>query len=142
MSNYLALLRKSIFKENWKNSRKGFKVYAERSNKYIWTITGEKCNYVTLHIRHVRIISTEVFKSLNSLNPSFMKEMFNVKETSYNLRDSRLMYLPSFNKIMYVKNIFKYYCSHLWNHLPTDIKKCMDLDTFKTLIMSWNGPRC
>ncbi len=49
------------------------------------------------------MISTEVFKSLNNLNPSFMKEMFNVKETSYNLRDSSLMYLPSFNKIMYGK---------------------------------------
>ncbi len=50
----------------------------------------EKYNYATLHIRHLQIISTEVFKSLNSLNPSFM-----------NLRDSHLMYLPSFNKIMY-----------------------------------------
>ncbi len=63
----------------------------------------EKYNYATLHIRHLRIISTEVFKSLNSLNHSFMKEMFNVKETSYNLRDSSLMYLPSCNKIMYEK---------------------------------------
>ncbi len=63
----------------------------------------EKCNYATLHIRRLRIISTEVFKSLNNLNPSFMKEMFNVKETSYNLRDSSLMYLPSFNTIMYGK---------------------------------------
>ncbi len=32
-----------------------------------------------------------------------MKEMFNVEETCYNLRDSSLMYLPSFNKIMYGK---------------------------------------
>ncbi len=75
-----------------------------------------------------------MFKSLNSLNPRFMKVMFNVKETSYYLRESSLMYLPSFNKIMYGKHTFKYYCSHLWNHLPTDIKKCMD--TFKTVIMS------
>ncbi len=63
----------------------------------------EKCNYATLHIRRLRIISTKVFKSLNNLNLIFMKEMFNVKETSYNLRDSSLMYLPSFNKIMYGK---------------------------------------
>ncbi len=27
-------------------------------------------------------------------------------------------------------------------YVPNAIKKCMDLDTFKTLIMSWNGPRC
>ncbi len=83
-----------------------------------------------------------MFKSLNNLNHSFMKEMFNVKETSYNIRDSSLMYLPSFNKLMYGKNTFKYYGSHLWNLLPTDIKKCMDLNTFKTLIMSWDWPRC
>ncbi len=44
-----------------------------------------------------------------------MKEMFNVKETCYNLRDPSLMYLLSFNKIMYGKNTFKYYGSHLWN---------------------------
>ncbi len=60
----------------------------------------EKCNYATLHIRRLR---TEVFKSLINLNPSFMKEMFNVKETCYNLRDSSLMHLSSFNKIMYGK---------------------------------------
>ncbi len=63
----------------------------------------EKCNYATLHIRRLRIISTEVFKSLNNLNPSFMKEMFNIKKPYYNLRDSSLTYLPSFNKIMYGK---------------------------------------
>ncbi len=63
----------------------------------------EKFNYATLHIRRLSIISTEVFKSLINLNPIFMKEMFNVKETSYNLRDLSLMYLPSFNKIMYGK---------------------------------------
>ncbi len=63
----------------------------------------EKCNCATLHIRRLRIISIEVFKSLNNLNPSFIKEMFSVKETCYNLRDSSLIYMPSFNKIMYGK---------------------------------------
>ncbi len=81
-----------------------------------------KCNYVTLHIRRLQIISIELFKSLNSLNPSSMKDVFNVNESPYNLRDSSLMYLPSFNKIMYGQNTFKYYGSHLWNLLPTDIK--------------------
>ncbi len=83
-----------------------------------------------------------MFKSLKNVIPSFMKEMFNVKETCYNLSDSSLMCLQSFNKIMYGKPTFKYYGSHLWNILPNDIKKCMDPDTFKTLIMSWDGPRC
>ncbi len=41
----------------------------------------EKCNYATLHIRRLRIIiSTEVFKSLNNLNPCFMKECSMLKK--------------------------------------------------------------
>ncbi len=58
------------------------------------------------------------------------------KKLLFNLRDSSLTYLPSFTKIMYRKNTFKYYGSYLWNLLPNYIKKCMDLDTFKILIMS------
>ncbi len=40
----------------------------------------EKFNYATLHIRYLRIISTALFKSLNSLNSSFMKEIFIISE--------------------------------------------------------------
>ncbi len=36
----------------------------------------EKCNYTTLHIRHIKAIALEVFKSLNNLNPNFMNKMF------------------------------------------------------------------
>ena len=58
-----------------------------------------------LSVRRLQVISTNVFKSITSLNPSFMKEIFNVKETSYNLRDSSLMSMPLFNKIMYGKTL-------------------------------------
>ncbi len=34
----------------------------------------------------------EVFKSLHDLNPIFMKEMFNIKELQYSLRDSNIIY--------------------------------------------------
>ncbi len=94
-----------------KRSIKFISMYMKSDNNTVKTISMmgvnrfkqllEKCTYVTLHIRCLRIISTEVFKSLSSLNPSFMKEMFNVKETCYNLRVSSVKYLPSFNKIIY-----------------------------------------
>ncbi len=40
------------------------------------------------------------------------------------------------------KSTFKYYGPYLWNLVPIDITKCMDLDTFKTLLMSWDRPIC
>ncbi len=35
----------------------------------------EKCNYTTLHIKLIKVITSEVFKSLNNLNPNFMNKI-------------------------------------------------------------------
>ncbi len=48
----------------------------------------EKCNYKTLHIRHIKTIASEVFKTLNNLNPNFINKMFQLKDITYDLRDS------------------------------------------------------
>ncbi len=63
----------------------------------------DRCGYTTLHIRRIKTIATEDFKSAHNLNPIFMKEMLNTKEISYDLRDKYIMHLPRFNKIIYGK---------------------------------------
>ncbi len=84
----------------------------------------------------------EVFKSLHDLNPNFTKEMFNIKELKYSLRDSNIIYQPKFEKVTYGKNTFKYYGAHIWNLLPNEIKEIADILFFKSLIMTWKGPKC
>ncbi len=42
-----------------------------------------------------------------------MKEMFNMKELKYSLRDSNIIYQPKFEKVTYGKNIFKNYGAHI-----------------------------
>ncbi len=84
----------------------------------------EKCNYTTLYIRHIKAIASEVFKSLNNLNPNFINKMFQVKDITYDLRDSNILFQPKFNKITYEKNTFSYYGTHIWNSLPNNIKQC------------------
>ncbi len=77
-----------------------------------------------------------VSKSLYDLNPNFMKEMFNIKELKYSLRDSNIIYQPKFEKVTYSKNTFKYYGVHIWNLLPNEIKETGDILSFKSLIMT------
>ncbi len=43
----------------------------------------QKCNYITLHIRHIKAIASDVFRSLNNLNPNFINKMFQVKDITY-----------------------------------------------------------
>ncbi len=73
----------------------------------------EKYNYTTLHIRHIQAIAPEVFKSLNNLNPNFMNKMFQVKDITYDLRDSNILCQPKFNKITYGKKTFSYYGTYI-----------------------------
>jgi len=40
------------------------------------------------------------------------------------------------------KMTFTYYGAHLWNLLPSHLKKAINFQTFKTLIKEWDGPNC
>ncbi len=63
----------------------------------------EKSNSTTLHVRRIKAIACDVFKSLNDFNPSFMTGMFEKKDIVYDLRDSHSLYQPIFKKITYEK---------------------------------------
>ncbi len=102
----------------------------------------EKCNYTTLHFRCIKAIASEVFKSLNNLNPNFMNKIFQVKDIIYDLRDSNMLCQPKVNKITYGKKTFSYYGTHIWNSLPNNIKESTSLDNFKTMLKACEGPKC
>jgi hypothetical protein len=102
----------------------------------------EKCKSTTLHLKRMKIIALEVFKSLNDLNPKFMNEMFNRKEMPYDLRDPDILVPPKFKKITYGKNTFRYHGAHIWNLLPSVVKSCTTIDNFKLMLKAWDGPKC
>ncbi len=97
----------------------------------------DRCGYTFQNIRTIKTTTNEVFRFVHDLNSTFMKEMFNTREISYDLRDKYIMHLPRFNKITYGKNTFKYYASHIWNSLPEGIKTCTSIDVFKSLLKTW-----
>ncbi len=69
----------------------------------------------------MKAIASEVFKLLNNLTPNFMNKLFQVKDITYDLRDSNILYQPRFNKITYDKKPFSYYGTHIWNSLSNNI---------------------
>ncbi len=74
-----------------------------------------KCDDATLHIRAYKTLASEVFKSLNNVDPNFMKKMLQVKYITNDIM--RLKYVMS-TKVQYDKNTFKYYRKHIWNDFP------------------------
>ena len=49
-------------------------------------------NSVTIHHRNILALSLEIYKSVNNLNPVFMKDVFHLKQQKYLFRNLSLFY--------------------------------------------------
>ena len=45
-----------------------------------------KDNSVTIHVRNLQVLATEIYKAINKLSPTIIKNIFDLKNISYNLR--------------------------------------------------------
>ena len=86
----------------------------------------------------------KIFYSICSLSNygRSMFVMFNLKPVHYNLRDKNRAVQPKVNSTAFGLKSLKYSGSLLWNQLPTDLKRCLDITSFKSLLKSWEGPNC
>ena len=53
-----------------------------------------KDNSATIHVRNLQFLMTEIFKTIHDKNPLFMKEIFVMEESCYNLRSTFRLHVP------------------------------------------------
>ena len=107
-------------------------VYNEFNTSYTELLA--RANLPTLQLHCKREILVEVFKSVNKMSPSFISDLFKVKDITYNLRSNRNVCLNHCRTKIYGLDSLSYHGAHLWNLLPNDMKKCKDLDIFKASV--------
>ena len=115
-------------------------VFDDASSEYLELL--KRADSDMLHLKRIKTIACEVFKTLNDHNPIFMKEMFTEKQDMYGLRDNHKLVLKRFKKMKYGRNSFSYYGAHIWNLLPPNFKECVSVSCFKKLLSTWEGPSC
>ena len=47
----------------------------------------DKANSSTMNVKRLRFLCVEIYKTINNLNPSFMKQIFELRETNRNVRE-------------------------------------------------------
>ena len=103
----------------------------------------QNVNVPGINIMLLRYLAIEVFKSIDEINPAYIKAMFIRKECPYALRDSSILMRPNVNLTQYgLKSFRRSYGAKNWNYLPVSYKARISLNEFKTLIKSWDGPKC
>ena len=102
----------------------------------------QNANVPGIKIMLLRYLAIEVFKCINEINTAYLNAMFIRKEWPYALRDSSILMRPKVNLTQYGLKSFRSYGAKIWNHLPVSYKARISLSEFKTLIKSWDGPKC
>ena len=100
----------------------------------------KKSGKCTMEIKRLRTLGIEIFKTLNDLNPQFMKDVF--QRTKWLTHKPLNLKVNSHNTVKYGDKSLATLGPHIWNSLPDKVKIETDLSSFKKYINQWFGPTC
>ena len=94
-----------------------------KDNKSSFKQLLEKDHSMTVHHKNLQILVTEVFKVKNNLDPDIMKNVFELKESPYNLRlESNHFTCQNVKTTYYGLLSIKHLAPQIWELVPT--KRC------------------
>ena len=103
----------------------------------------QKAKMQTLHLGRIKTLAIEIYKTLHSLNPSYISEIFKENSTGGRQLHSRYnLTVQRYNTVTFGRNSLRILGPKIWNHLPREFTTAEDLKTLKILLKQWNGPQC
>ena len=84
----------------------------------------------TMEIRRLRTLALEIFKTVNNLNPDFMKYIFYY--SPHNTHRKYDIFLYSRNTSSFGDKSLRALGPHIWNSLPESIKSTDSISIFKS----------
>ena len=98
----------------------------------------EKDGSVSIHMRNIQILATEMYKRINNLSPPIMDRVFKLNSNSrYNLRQISQFVRSLVKSVYHGKERISCLGPKIWDILPDDDKAIQNLDTFKNKIKKW-----
>ena len=94
----------------------------------------EKDRSVTIDERNLQLLMTEMFKTINNLNPIFMKEIFRQRSAAYNLRNANTFTVPIIHTAKYGTETVRCRGQRIWHSLPQEVKDANSVQQFKNKI--------
>ena len=102
----------------------------------------EQRSLVSIHVKNLQLLMTEIYKTRSGLNPPFMKDIFAERNTGYNLRHGNDTQLPKVHATTYGIETISFLGNGLLSTLPNTIKHASTLPIFKSHIKCWKGENC
>ena len=115
-------------------------VYKDCKNDFVSLL--RQSNLISIHVRNLQLLMTEIFKAKFDLNPLFMKDILIERSITYNIRHGNNTQLPKVRTTSFGVKTLANLGNEVWMYLPHDIKQSDTLSTFKKRIRDWNDDRC
>ena len=92
-----------------------------------------------MNVTRLRSLCIEIFKTLNSINPTFMNDIFELRKTNRAIRNQYKpnLEVPIINQVNLGAKSIRYLGPEIWNTLPFHIKSSESLTTFKRIIKNF-----
>ena len=100
----------------------------------------QKSKKTSMEIKRLRNLATEIFKTVNKLNPTFMKNLFTSKENA-RVRPNNIV-VKRHNSATYGDKSLMALGPKIWNALPEKIKSELSYKKFKEYTDLWFEPKC
>ena len=102
----------------------------------------QKDKSFTIHDRNLQKLAIEMFKVKNNLSPVIMKEIFEMREPTHNLRNNRCWLTHNVRTEYFGKETITYRGPKVWEMLPSSLQNIKTLTEFKNQVKSWKPEGC
>ena len=114
------------------NERALRSLFQDRSSDYGTLL--KKAGKTTLYTRRVQDIAILVYKALHDQSPQYIKDLFKLRISNYNLRGIDILTLPKPRTTTYGLDSLRYMGPKIWNSLTDKIRSAENIGIFKQFI--------
>ena len=95
-----------------------------------------------LHVKRLKRMACKVFKIVNNMSPSFIKNLIELKTSKYSMRRTKPVVVPKSRTSKYGLKSFSHEGVRVWNSLPNELRRCENFREFRRLLRCWDRPVC
>ena len=100
------------------------------------------CSHVSIHGHYCELLLKEMFKTKHSLNPCYMKDVFEFKESYYATRAFPEVRRPPSHTTKHGLQTASYIGAQLWDSLPKSVRDSDSVDRFLSDVKKIPDLRC
>ena len=106
-------------------------IYSDKSSSFEELL--QKDESVTIHVKNIQKLATEMFKVFKNLSPPVVADLFEVRQNNYNLKHRSYFSIPNVKFVYHGSESLSNLWPRIWNLVPDALlKELDDINSFKT----------